>query len=113
MQNKRVTDIEKTADGFIVTTEDDTQHESKYVVLAEGKGVKLNVALGLTKAALNVETGRSGQTRIDNLYVVGRSVNMHRTQAIISAREGAAAALDILSNESGRDVRDFDELPKE
>lgn len=113
LQNKRVTEIEKTDDGFKVTTEGGEQHESKYVVLAEGKGVKLSVALGLTQAAQNVETGHSGKTSIENLYVVGRSTNIQRTQAIISAGEGAAAALDILSIELGRDVRDFDEVPKE
>ncbi len=113
VQNKRVTEIEKTDDGFKVSTEDGAQRESKYVVLAEGKGVKLSVALGLTEAATNVETGRSGKTNIDNLYVVGRSTNIKRTQAIISAGQGAAAALDILSIELGRDVRDFDEVPKE
>jgi thioredoxin reductase len=109
LQNKLVTAIEKTDDGFTVTTEDGAKHDSKYVVLAEGKGVKLSVELGLTKSAKNVETGRSGRTDIDNLYVVGRSTNILRTQAIISAGEGAAAALDILSIELGRDVRDFDE----
>ncbi len=113
LQNKQVTGIEKTDIGFIATTEDGTKHESKYVVLAEGKGVKLNVNLGLTKAGTNVETGDSGRTSIDNLYVVGRSTSILRTQAIISAGQGAAAALDILSIELGKDVRDFDEVPKE
>ncbi len=73
----------------------------------------MSVELGLTRPARNVEAERSGRTSIDNLYVVGRSTNILRTQAIISAGEGAAAALDILSTELGRDVRDFDELPKE
>lgn len=112
LQNKLVTGIEKTDAGFMVTTEDGTKHESKYVVLAEGKGVKLSINLGLTRAAQSVETGPSGRTRIDGLYVVGRSTNILRTQAIISAGQGAAAALDILSIELERDVRDFDEPPK-
>jgi len=113
LQNKLVTGIEKTDNGFVVSTEDGEKHESKYVVLAEGKGVKLSVELGLTRPAQNVRAERNGRTSIDNLYVVGRSTNILRTQAIISAGEGAAAALDILSGELGRDVRDFDELPKE
>jgi hypothetical protein len=38
---------------------------------------------------------------------------MNRSQAIISAGEGASAALDILSAEAGRDVLDYDSPPKE
>ena len=113
LQNKRVEGIQKRDRGFVVTTEDGVQHESKYVVLAEGKGVKLSVGLGLTSAGESVETGPSGQTRIEGLYVVGRSTSIQRSQAIISAGQGAAAALDILSIELERDVRDFDTPPKD
>ena len=56
MQNKLVTGIEKTADGFLVTAEDGGQHESKYVILAEGKGVKLAIGLGLTQKGQPVKT---------------------------------------------------------
>ncbi|MDK1029731.1 MAG: FAD-dependent oxidoreductase [Anaerolineae bacterium] len=110
IQKKLVTSIEKKGDGFITTTEDDENYESKYVVLAEGKAVKLNIDLGLTKTAQNVDTGPVGKTDIENLYVVGRSTSILRTQAIISAGQGAAAALDILSTELDRDIRDFDEV---
>ncbi|MBC8332769.1 MAG: NAD(P)/FAD-dependent oxidoreductase [Anaerolineae bacterium] len=112
LQNKRVTDVEKTDSGFVVTTEDGEQHESKYVVLAEGKGVKLSVGLGLTDAGQDVAVAHAGRTRIDGLYVVGRSTNIKRTLAIISAGQGAAAAIDIASTEFGRDVNDFDSMPK-
>ena len=39
---------------------------------------------------------------------IGWLTRGQRTQAIISAGEGAAAALSILSTEAGRDVHDFD-----
>ena len=65
LQHKRVEGIQKTDRGFVVTTEDGAQHASKYVVLAEGKGVKLSVGLGLTGAGESVETGPSGQTSIE------------------------------------------------
>jgi hypothetical protein len=38
---------------------------------------------------------------------------MERSQAIISAGDGARAALDILSREAGKDVRDWDSPPKD
>ena len=113
LQNKRVESIQKTDGGFVVTTEDGAQHASKYVVLAEGKGVQLNVELGLTSAGESVKAGPSGRTSIEGLYVVGRSTSIQRSQAIISAGQGGAAALDILSIELERDVRDFDTPPKD
>ena len=112
LHNKRVTAIDKKDGGFVVTTEDRAQHEGKYVVLAEGKGVKLSAGLGLTSAGESVEAGSNGQTSVEGLYVVGRSTSIQRSQAIISAGQGAAAALDILSIELERDVRDFDTPPK-
>lgn len=113
LQSALVTDINKTESGFSVTTEDGTTHAAKYVVLAEGKGVKLNQSLGLTKEGRSVDVDRNGRTAVAGLYAVGRSTKMNRSQAIISAGEGAAAALDILSTEAGRDVLDYDSPPKE
>ncbi len=111
LQSQRVISLEKAKNGFSVTAEDGSKHECKYVILAEGKGVRLSVALDLTNSGQDVRTGQSGQTSISNLYVVERSTSIQRTQAIISAGQGAAAALDILSIELDRDVRDFDEVP--
>ncbi|WP_420645676.1 FAD-dependent oxidoreductase [Candidatus Leptofilum sp.] len=108
-----VTEVAKSDDGFRVTTEDGTTHTAKYVVLAEGKGVKLNQSLGLTKEGRSVEVDRNGRTAVPGLYAVGRSTKMNRSQAIISAGEGASTALDILSTEAGRDVLDYDSPPKE
>ena len=50
---------------------------------------------------------------MDRVYVVGRSARPKRSQAIISAGAGAAAALDVLSREAGEDVQDWDSPPKE
>ncbi|MCA9919787.1 MAG: NAD(P)/FAD-dependent oxidoreductase, partial [Anaerolineales bacterium] len=106
LENALVTEVTQTDDGFTVTTEDGATYTAKYVVLAEGKGVKLNQSLGLTKEGRNVEVDRNGRTAVANLYAVGRSTKMNRSQAIISAGEGASAALDILSTEAGKDVLD-------
>lgn len=113
LHDAQVTEVSQTDEGFTVTTEDGTTHSAKYVVLAEGKGVKLNQSLGLTKEGRNVEVDRNGRTAVSNLYAVGRSTKMNRSQAIISAGEGASAALDILSAEAGKDVLDYDSPPKE
>jgi thioredoxin reductase len=110
LQKKLVTNIVKTGNEFTVTTEEGRQHESKYVILAEGKGVKLSTDLGLTTKAQNVPVERGGYSDINGLFVIGRSTNILRSQAIISAGEGAATALEILSAELGRDVRDFDSV---
>lgn len=113
LEHALVTQISQTEGGFNVTLEDGSSHLAKYVVLAEGKGVKLNQSLGLTKEGRSVEVDRNGRTAVSGLYAVGRSTKMNRSQAIISAGEGAAAALDILSTEAGRDVLDYDSPPKE
>ena len=47
------------------------------------------------------------------VYVIGRSARPTRSQAIISAGDGAAAALDILSIIEGADVQDWDTPPKD
>ncbi|VAW36094.1 hypothetical protein MNBD_CHLOROFLEXI01-3848 [hydrothermal vent metagenome] len=113
LQDVLVTDVAKVEDGFTVSTDDGGSHAAKYIILAEGKGVKLNESLGLTKEGRNVEVDRNGRTAVANLYAVGRSTKMNRSQAIISAGEGASAALDILSTEAERDVLDYDAPPKE
>ncbi len=113
LQDALVTEVSKTDGGFSVTLEDGSSHTAQYVVLAEGKGVKLNESLGLTKGGRSVEVDRNGRTAVSNLYAVGRSTKMNRSQAIISAGEGASTALDILSAEAGRDVLDYDTPPKE
>lgn len=113
LEDALVTEVSKTDDGFAVTLEDGATHTAKYVVLAEGKGVKLNESLGLTKEGRSVEVDRNGRTAVSGLYAVGRSTKMNRSQAIISAGEGASTALDILSTEAGRDVLDYDSPPKE
>jgi thioredoxin reductase len=113
LRDELVASIEKTADGFAVTTEGGERHESKYLVLGEGKGLKLATPLGLATSKEGVEVDRNYRTSIDNLYVIGRSTRIQRSQAIISAGSGAVAALDILSTERGKDFNDFDTPKKD
>jgi thioredoxin reductase len=108
-----VTGVEPGEDGFTVTTADGVTHTADYVVIAEGKGHELSDALGLERTADGVVVDRNARSSIDGVYVVGRATKMKRSQAIISAGEGASAALDILSTEAGRDVLDYDSPPKD
>lgn len=109
---KTVTGIEQAEAGFRVLTDDGAAHAADYVVIAEGKAAKLATALGLEKNDSGVVVDREGRTGIPGLYVVGRATRRTRSQAIISAGDGAAAALDILSQVHGKDFNDFDEPPK-
>ena len=70
------------------------------------------VGLGFTSGAIRhrLATGRLHRIR-DGVYAVGRLVRPQRSQAIISAGAGAAAAIDILSTLKGEPVQDWDEPP--
>jgi thioredoxin reductase len=106
-----VTGLEQTADGFLVSTEDGGQHQGKYLILAEGKKLELAKSLDLPRTPEGVEADNVGRTSVEGLYVIGRAAGIPRSQAIISAGQGASAALDILSIEAGKHVKDYDEVP--
>ncbi|HWL43633.1 MAG TPA: FAD-dependent oxidoreductase [Ilumatobacter sp.] len=105
-----VTSVERDDGGFRLTTEAGETTDVDYLILTEGKNAPLAESLGAIgdDAALT----RDGRTAIDRLYVVGRTARPKRSQAIISAGDGAAAALDILADISGSDVQDWDSPPK-
>lgn len=113
IRDVKVTGVEKTPDGFVVTAEDGGTHQGSYLILAEGKKMELAAGMGLERTPNGVEVDGVGHTGIEGLYVVGRSANVGRSQAIISAGQGASAAIDILSKEAGKDVRDYDTVPGE
>lgn len=113
LRNMRVKQVVKDGDNFVVTTDDGQVQTANYVILAEGKGAHFAKAMGITVTDAGVEVDRNGRSSIDGLYVVGRSTRFQRSQAIISAGEGAATALDILSLEKGKDFCDFDTPPKD
>ncbi len=108
IQDQPVTAIERADGSFTVTTESGERHTSKYLIIAEGKSIKLAQAMGLTISSTGVQVDPNYRTSIDKLYVVGRSTRLARSQAIISAGSGAVAALDILATEKGKDFVDYD-----
>ena len=115
----RLVDAEVTAvevadgGGFTVRTADDSV-DADYVILAGGRAAaRLAAALGAAERDGAVSTDGDAATSVERLYAAGHLVRPERSQAIISAGDGAKAALDILSREAGRDVHDWDTPPKE
>jgi thioredoxin reductase len=84
------------------------------LILSEGKGPRLARQLGLSfDEATGIATDLNGLTEVAGVYVVGRSARPGRSHAIISAGDGAAAAIDILSREKGESFTDWDSPPKD
>lgn len=113
IRDERVEKIEQTGERFHVTLEHGERHVASYIILSEGKGPKLAKQLGLEfDDTKGIATDRNARSSIERVYVVGRSARPGRSQAIISAGDGASAAIDILSKIKGHDFLDWDEPPK-
>ena len=114
LRDARVESVETSGAGFTVTLEGGENVTAKYLILSEGKSPKLAKALGLSHdAETGVPADRDGHTAVQGAYVVGRLARPGRSQAIISAGDGAVAALDILSREHGKSFADWDVPEKE
>lgn len=113
LRDERIDSVALEHGTFTVITEGGESIAAKYLVLSEGKSPKLATMLGLR---FDPETGvaadRNGRTEVDGAYVVGRLARPGRSQAIISAGDGAAVAIDILSREKGESVTDWDSPPE-
>ncbi len=111
----QITAVRATGDGFVGSTEQDEDAvAADYVMIAGGKAsAKLAASLGVDTSGEGIDTDRDGRTDVDKVYVLGRVAKPNRSQAIVSAGIGAAAALDILSREAGEDVHDWDSPPKD
>jgi len=107
-QDTEVTGVDDDGDGFTVTTEDG-DHDADYVVLATGANRDLAESLGceLTDEG-TVDVGVSMETSVADAYATGAMVRAEEWQAVISAGDGAAAALNILTKEKGEHYHDFD-----
>jgi thioredoxin reductase len=106
-EDTKVTGIEDTGDSFALHTDGDTV-EVKYAILATGSNRKLAESLGCEFDGELVDVNLSMETSLENLYATGAMVRDQEWQAVISAGDGAAAALNILSSEKGSDFHDFD-----
>ena len=106
-QGEEVTSVDSEGDGFTVTT-DDGEYEADYVVLATGANRDLAEDLGCDFDGDLVDVGVTMETSVEGAYATGAMVRAEEWQAVISAGDGAAAALNILSTEKGENFHDFD-----
>jgi thioredoxin reductase (NADPH) len=107
-QGEEVDDVTATDGGFTVSTSDET-YGSDYVVLATGADRDMAEKLGCEfEDNGTVSVNLSMETSVPDAYATGAMVRDQEWQAIISAGDGGAAALDILSKEEGEHFHDFD-----
>ncbi len=107
-----VTNVLPGTTGYKIDTEEGPSLTADYVLLSEGRKHPIGDALGLELAPSGgIAVDRDQRTSLDRVYAVGRSTRPTRSQAIISAGDGAVAALDILAREAGADVQDWDKHP--
>ena len=107
-QGTQVTDVEAAENGFTVST-DEGDHEASYVILATGakRDLAEELGCGFTDEDV-VDVDVTMETSIDDAYATGAMVRAEEWQAVISAGDGAAAALNILTKEKGEHFHDFD-----
>ncbi|RNJ26059.1 NAD(P)/FAD-dependent oxidoreductase [Halosegnis longus] len=107
-QGVEVTDVAATDGGFAVTA-DEESYDADYVVLATG--ANRDLAEGLDCAFTDediVDVDVTMETSVEDAYATGGMVRAEEWQAVISAGDGAAAALNILTKEKGEHYHDFD-----
>ena len=103
-----VTDVSPDGDAFLVETGSD-ERDADYVVLATGADRSLAESLGCTFTDEDVvDVDVTMETSVEDAYATGAMVRAEEWQAVISAGDGAAAALNILTKEKGEHFHDFD-----
>ncbi|QCJ47349.1 NAD(P)/FAD-dependent oxidoreductase [Haloprofundus sp. MHR1] len=108
LREEKVTGVESAGEGFTVATEDDDV-DAQYVVFATGAKKDLAEELGCEKSDNDtIDVDLSMETSVEGAYATGAMVRDQEWQAVISAGDGGAAALDILSKEKGEHYHDFD-----
>ncbi|WP_129113655.1 FAD-dependent oxidoreductase [Halegenticoccus tardaugens] len=107
-EGDEVTAVEKRDGGFTVSTEED-EDDADYVVLATGANRGLAESLGCAFTDEDVvDVDVTMETSVEDAYATGAMVRAEEWQAVISAGDGAAAALNILTKEKGEHFHDFD-----
>ena len=106
-QGEEVTDVTADDDGFTVTS-DDGETTADYLVLATGADRELAETLGCAFDGDVVDVDVRMETSVPDAYATGAMVRAEEWQAVISAGDGAAAALNVLTKEEGDHFHDFD-----
>jgi thioredoxin reductase len=110
----RVESVTRSDACFVVQLATGEEASAAFLVLSEGKSPRLAQQLGLDfDEKQGVQVDANGKTSIAGVYAIGRLVRPTHSQAIISAGDGAKAAIDILSALKGSPVQDWDEPPKD
>lgn len=112
IEARHVEKVEPSGAGFQLTLKGGDVVTARFVILSEGKAPRLATQLGLALDGTAAVTDRNCATSVPGVYAVGRLARPNRSQAIISAGDGAVAALDILSKEKGKPFTDWDSPPK-
>lgn len=112
ISEEQVGQVAHDGDAFVIDRGGGGRDRGDYLVIAGGKAAqRLVEQLGAERRDGRV-VDSAYRTGVDGVYAVGRVARPNRSQAIISAGAGAAAALDILAREAGRDVTDWDTPPQ-
>jgi thioredoxin reductase len=106
-QGEKVEDVTDSEDGFVVETTAG-EYQAAYLVLATGANRDLAEALGCSFDGDIVDVDVTMETSVTDAYATGAMVRAEEWQAVISAGDGAAAALNVLSKEKGEHYHDFD-----
>lgn len=104
----RLTGCRREEDGPLRLTGTDAEYEADYVVLATGANRDVAEALGCEFDGDVVDVDLTMETSVDDAYATGAMVRPEEWQTVISAGDGAAAALNILTKERGGHYHDFD-----
>jgi thioredoxin reductase len=107
LREEAVTGVQKHEEHFHVSTAEDS-YAGDYLILATGAKRGLAEELGCTFDGDVVDVDVTMETSVADAYATGAMVRVEEWQAIISAGDGAAAALNVLTKEKGEHFHDFD-----
>jgi thioredoxin reductase (NADPH) len=108
-QGEQVTAVEQNGSSGSTIMTEDGEYDADYVVLATGANRDLAEELGCAFTDEDVvDVGVAMETSVQDVYATGAMVRAEEWQAVISAGDGAAAALNILTKEKGEHFHDFD-----
>ena len=107
LREAKIDTVEHKGDSFRVETDEGDTYEAPYLILATTNKAHQQ-QLGIDRRDGVADVDRNGRTSIDNCYAIGWASRKDKIQAIISAGDGAAAAIDILSDQKGEAFHDFD-----
>jgi len=111
VREEKVAFVRSEGGKFVVETESGGREAGRYLVITTGLDTDLLKKLGVEFEDKEVKVDRHGQTSVENVYAAGW-VARSQSQAIISAGDGAAAALHLIAKEAGRPYHDFDVPPQ-